>query len=70
MNRISCLLSTARNTVFPVRDMPLGIASHIDIEIEVVYVTDLRQFEVPFVADLSGSLGLQPFQAVMKNLGN
>lgn len=44
------------------------IASRIDIEIEVVYVTDLRQFEVPFVADLSGSLGLQPFQAVMGQL--
>ena len=44
------------------------IASCIDIEIEVVYVTDLRQFEVPFVADLSGSLGLQPFQAVIGQL--
>ena len=44
------------------------IASCIDTEIEVVYVTDLRQFEVPFVADLSGSLGLQPFQAVMGQL--
>jgi len=40
----------------------------MDVEIEVVYVTDLRQFEVPFVADLSGSLGLQPFQAVMGQL--
>ncbi len=44
------------------------IASRLEIEIEVVYVTDLRQFEVPFVADLSGSLGLQPFQAVMGQL--
>ncbi len=38
------------------------------MDIEVVYVTDLRQFEVPFVADLSGSLGIQPFQAVMGQL--
>ncbi len=44
------------------------ISSKVDVEIEVVYVTDLRQFEVPFVADLSGSLGLQPFQAVMGQL--
>ncbi len=44
------------------------IASRLDVEIEVVYVTDLRQFEVPFVADLSGSLGIQPFQAVMGQL--
>lgn len=44
------------------------IASRIDAEIELVYVTDLRQFEAPFVADLSGSLGLQPYQAVMGQL--
>lgn len=44
------------------------ISSKIDVDIEVVYVTDLRQFEVPFVADLSGSLGIQPFQAVMGQL--
>lgn len=44
------------------------IASRVDCLIEVAYVTDLRQFEVPFVADLSGSLGIQPFQAVMGQL--
>lgn len=44
------------------------ISRKVDVEIEVVYVTDLRQFEVPFVADLSGSLGLQPYQAVMGQL--
>jgi nucleotide-binding universal stress UspA family protein len=36
--------------------------------LEVVYVTDLRQFEVPFIADLGGSIGLQPYQAVMGQL--
>lgn len=35
---------------------------------EIVYVTDLRQFEIPFVADLSGSLGLQPYQSIMGEL--
>ena len=44
------------------------VSSKLDVEIEVVYFTDLRQFEVPFVADLSGSLGLQLFQAVMGQL--
>jgi len=44
------------------------ISRNVDVDIEVVYVTDLRQFEVPFVADLSGSLGIQPFQAVMGQL--
>jgi len=44
------------------------IANRVECSVELVYVTDLRQFEVPFVADLSGSLGIQPFQAVMGQL--
>lgn len=36
--------------------------------IEVLYVTDLRQFEVPLIADLSGSLGIQPYQAILGQL--
>lgn len=44
------------------------IARKENAAIQVVYITDLRQFEVPFVADLSGSLGIQPFQAVMSQL--
>ena len=43
-------------------------AQRMKAELEVVYVTDLRQFEVPFVADLSGSLGLQPYQSIMGEL--
>ncbi|MDQ8205419.1 universal stress protein [Pelagicoccus sp. SDUM812003] len=43
-------------------------ASELGAAIEVVYVTDLRQFEVPFIADLSGSLGLQPYQSIMGEL--
>lgn len=43
-------------------------AERMKADIEVVYVTDLRQFEVPFVADLSGSLGLQPYQSIMGEL--
>lgn len=43
-------------------------ADRLKTDIEVVYVTDLRQFEVPFVADLSGSLGLQPYQSIMGEL--
>lgn len=44
------------------------LSRSVRIDIEVVYVSDLRQFEVPFVADLSGSLGIQPFQAIMGQL--
>lgn len=36
--------------------------------VEVLYVTDLRQFEVPLIADLSGSLGIQPYQAILGQL--
>ncbi len=44
------------------------VAQRMKAAIEVVYVTDLRQFEIPFVADLSGSLGLQPYQSIMGEL--
>lgn len=44
------------------------VAQRSKAEIEIVYVTDLRQFEIPFVADLSGSLGLQPYQSIMGEL--
>lgn len=35
---------------------------------DVLYVTDLRHFEVPAVADLSGSLGIQPFEGMVSQL--
>lgn len=44
------------------------VAEFLGATLELVYVTDLRQFEVPFVADLSGSLGLQPYQSLMGEL--
>ncbi len=33
-----------------------------------LYVSDLRQFEIPVVADLSGSLGIQPYQGAVSKL--
>jgi nucleotide-binding universal stress UspA family protein len=44
------------------------LASRLGSGIEVLYVTDLRQFEVPLIADLSGSLGIQPYQAILGQL--
>lgn len=44
------------------------LASRIQSTVEVLYVTDLRQFEVPLIADLSGSLGIQPYQAILGQL--
>lgn len=46
------------------------LAMRAGAAVRLVYVTDLRQFEVPFVADLGGSLGLQPYQAIMGELQN
>lgn len=44
------------------------LAQRSGSEVEVLYVTDLRQFEVPLIADLSGSLGIQPYQAILGQL--
>ena len=44
------------------------IAEYTGASFELLYLTDLRQFEVPLVADLSGSLGIQPYQDVLTHL--
>lgn len=44
------------------------LAARVNSPVEVLYVTDLRQFEVPLIADLSGSLGIQPYQAILGQL--
>lgn len=44
------------------------LASRLKSPLELLYVTDLRQFEVPLIADLSGSLGIQPYQAILGQL--
>lgn len=44
------------------------LAARMNRPVEVLYVTDLRQFEVPLIADLSGSLGIQPYQAILGQL--
>lgn len=44
------------------------LAGRTACSFEILYVTDLRQFEVPMIADLSGSLGVQPYQAILAKL--
>lgn len=44
----------------------LGKAQNASIT--ALYVTDLRLFEVPAVADLSGSMGIQPFEGMVSHL--
>ncbi|MDB4028141.1 universal stress protein [Flavobacteriaceae bacterium] len=43
-------------------------AKQLGAKVEVLYVTDLRQFEIPAVADLSGSLGIQPYEGMIAQL--
>jgi len=49
-------------------DYAAWMAQRTGAAVEILYVSDLRQFEVPMVADLSGSLGVQPYQAVLGKL--
>ena len=49
-------------------DYAAWMAHRTGAALDVLYVSDLRQFEVPMVADLSGSLGVQPYQAVLGKL--
>jgi nucleotide-binding universal stress UspA family protein len=44
------------------------LAKMEDASILALYVTDLRLFEVPAVADLSGSMGIQPFEGMIAQL--
>lgn len=44
------------------------LARQTGARVKVLYVTDLRQFEVPAVADLSGSLGIQPYEGMIAQL--
>ena len=44
------------------------LSQKFQANIDVLYVTDLRQFEIPAVADFSGSLGIQPFEGMVDQL--
>lgn len=44
------------------------LAKYLNLSIRALYVTDLRLFEIPAVADLSGSLGIQPFEGMVAQL--
>lgn len=44
------------------------LAKQMSAKIDVLYVSDMRQFQVPAIADLSGSLGIQPYDGVLDQL--
>ena len=39
-----------------------------DDRLDILYVSDLRQYEMPLIADVSGSLGIQPYQSILAQL--
>ena len=44
------------------------LAKSTDAEIHALYVTDLRQYQGSFIADLSGSLGIQPYDGMVAQM--
>ena len=44
------------------------LAKKTGATVEVLYVTDFRQFEVPVMVDMSGSLGIQPYEGMIAQL--
>ena len=63
MNRILLCIDGSEYTE-PVCQYAAWWASQVSAQIEILYVSDLRCFEIPAFADLSGSLGVQPYQGV------
>ena len=43
-------------------------ADRSQASVKALYVSDTRFLEIPLMADLSGSLGVQPYQAVIEQL--
>lgn len=44
------------------------LSQQTQAHVSALYVTDIRQFEIPAVADFSGSLGVQPFEGMIAQL--
>lgn len=44
------------------------LAKETDAVLELLYVSDLRQFEIPVIADLSGSIGVQPYDGMLAQM--
>lgn len=44
------------------------LATRCEAQVHALYVSDLRQYELPMIADLGGSLGAQPYQGLVGQL--
>ena len=44
------------------------LAKETDAVLELLYVSDVRQFEIPVIADLSGSIGVQPYDGMLAQM--
>lgn len=49
-------------------DYALWLAQKLGARIEALHVTDVRLLEAPLLADLSGAIGAQPYQALLPQL--
>lgn len=49
-------------------DYAMWAARRTDATIDLLYVSDARQFELGIVSDVTGSLGVQPFQGLFNQL--
>ncbi len=49
-------------------DYAIWLAQKLDARIVALHVTDVRLLEAPLLADLSGAIGAQPYQALLPQL--
>jgi nucleotide-binding universal stress UspA family protein len=49
-------------------DYAFWLAKRLGSQVTALYVTDIRQLEWPLLADLSGSIGAQPYQAMLSQM--
>lgn len=67
MNKI-LLCSDGSNYSEVCTEYAIWLSQKTGATVEGLYVSDLRQFEMPVLADLSGSLGIQPYQGMISQL--
>jgi nucleotide-binding universal stress UspA family protein len=49
-------------------DYAIWLAKHLGGQLRALHVTDIRNLELPLLADISGAVGAQPYQAMLPNV--
>jgi len=52
----------------PAGDYAIWFAKKLDARLQVLYITDIRLLEGPWLSDISGALGAQPYAALVPKL--